>query len=128
MRKSLENLNSRKPSGGRRVSRRARRKFEIDRYPTEAVLGSPLTVTRRTRGNNIKTSLKTANKANIWDPRSKKMTRAVITRVSKNPSNKDYERRGVISKGALIETEIGPARVLSRPGQEGSVNAVLVDS
>jgi small subunit ribosomal protein S8e len=56
------------------------------------------------------------------------MTRVTITRVSKNPSNKDYERRGVISKGALVETEIGPARVLSRPGQEGSVNAVLVES
>ena len=128
MRKSLENLNTRKPSGGRRVSMRTRRKFEIDRYPTEAVLGSTLTVTRRTRGNNIKTSLKSANRANIWDPKSKKMTRVTITSVSKNPSNKDYERRGVISKGALIETEIGPARVLSRPGQEGSVNAVLVES
>ena len=46
-------------------------------------------------------------------------------RVTKNPANKDYERRGVISKGALVETEAGTARVVSRPGQDGSVNAIL---
>ena len=39
-----------------------------------------------------------------------------ILRVIKNSANKDYERRGVISKGALLETEAGTARVVSRPG------------
>jgi small subunit ribosomal protein S8e len=46
--------------------------------------------------------------------------------VTKNPANRDYERRGVISKGALIETESGTAVVVSRPGQHAVVNAVLV--
>jgi small subunit ribosomal protein S8e len=44
----------------------------------------------------------------------------------KNPANKDYERRGVISKGALLETESGLAKVISRPGQDGCINGVLV--
>jgi small subunit ribosomal protein S8e len=47
-------------------------------------------------------------------------------RVSKNPANKDYERRGVITKGAILETELGLAKVLSRPGQDGVINAVLI--
>jgi small subunit ribosomal protein S8e len=46
--------------------------------------------------------------------------------VTKNPANKDYERRGVITKGALLETEIGIAKVISRPGQDGVINAVLI--
>jgi small subunit ribosomal protein S8e len=46
--------------------------------------------------------------------------------VTKNPANKDYERRGVISKGALVEIEAGTARVISRPGQDGSINAILI--
>jgi small subunit ribosomal protein S8e len=60
------------------------------------------------------------------DQESKKVTKSKILKVTKNPANRDYERRGVISKGALVETESGTARVVSRPGQDGVVNAVLV--
>jgi small subunit ribosomal protein S8e len=126
MRKSLENLAGRQASGGRRVASRARRKFELDRYPNEAIAGTTITTTRRTRGSNIKTALKSAETVNVLDPSSKKTTKLAIIRVTKNPANKDYERRGVISKGALVETEAGTARVISRPGQDGSVNAILI--
>ena len=37
------------------------------------------------------------------------------------------ELRGIITKGALIETELGKAIVTSRPGQDGVVNALLVE-
>ena len=60
------------------------------------------------------------------DPASKKVVKSKILEVTKNSANKDYERRGVISKGALLETNAGAARVISRPGQDGTVNAVLV--
>jgi small subunit ribosomal protein S8e len=126
MRKSIENLMGRKPTGGRKVAMRGRRKFEIDRYPNEAVVGPARMVLRRTRGNNIKAAFKTAEFANMIDAESKKVTKSKILRVTKNPANKDYERRGVISKGAMIETENGAAVVVSRPGQDGVVNAVLV--
>ena len=63
---------------------------------------------------------------NLADPVLKKTTNAKILQVVKNPANKDYERRGVISKGALLETASGMARVISRPGQDGCINAVLV--
>ncbi|HDJ25717.1 MAG TPA: 30S ribosomal protein S8e, partial [Candidatus Bathyarchaeota archaeon] len=49
-----------------------------------------------------------------------------ILRVVKNPANVDYDRRGVITKGTIIETPIGRAVVTSRPGQDGVVNAVLL--
>jgi small subunit ribosomal protein S8e len=126
MRKSIENLAGRKFTGGRKVAMRGRRKFEIDRYPNEAILGNKDIITRRVRGNNTKTAFKTTEFANVADQVSKKVTKSKILRVTKNSANKDYERRGVISKGALLETEAGTARVVSRPGQDGTVNAILV--
>ncbi len=63
---------------------------------------------------------------NLLDQDNKKTAKLKIIRVTKNPANKDYERRGVITKGAILETEIGIAKVLSRPGQDGIVNAVLI--
>jgi small subunit ribosomal protein S8e len=126
MRKSIEGLAGRKLTGGRKVASRGRRKFEIDRYPNEAVAGAAQIVARRTRGNNVKAAFKTAEFANVVDQESNKVTKSKILKVTKNPANRDYERRGVISKGALVETESGTARVVSRPGQNGVVNAILI--
>jgi small subunit ribosomal protein S8e len=126
MRKSIENLAGRKLTGGRRVAMRDRRKFEIDRYPNEAILGAINVVTRRVRGNNVKSAFKTVEFANVADPASNTVVKSKILQVTKNSANKDYERRGVLSKGALLETNTGIARVISRPGQHGTVNAVLI--
>jgi len=123
MKKSIENLSGRKYTGGRIIAMRSRRKFEIDRYPNEAVMGSNIQVTRRVRGDNNKTALKTVEFANVSNQEENKTTKSKILRVIKNTA-KDYERRGVITKGTIIETELGLARVVSRPGQVGLVNAV----
>jgi small subunit ribosomal protein S8e len=124
MKKSIENLYGRKYTGGRKVAVRSRRKFELDRYPNEAVIGDNLEMTRRVRGNNRKMALKTVEFANVSNFEDKKTTRSRILRVIKNTANKDYERRGVITKGTVIETELGLARVVSRPGQVGLINAI----
>jgi len=124
MKKSIENLSGRKYTGGRKIAARSRRKYEIDRYPNEAIVGNNMKVERRVRGNNSKTALKTVEFANISNLEDQKTTKSKILRVIKNTANKDYERRGVITKGTLIETEIGLARVVSRPGQVGIINAV----
>jgi small subunit ribosomal protein S8e len=126
MRKSIENLGGRKLTGGRKVAMRGRRKFEIDRYPNEAVVGPSQVVARRIRGNNNKVAFKSAEFANVIDQENKRVIKSKILRVTKNPANRDYERRGVVSKGAIIESESGTARVVSRPGQDGVVNAILI--
>ncbi|HKF26811.1 MAG TPA: 30S ribosomal protein S8e [Nitrososphaera sp.] len=126
MRKSIENLGGRKLTGGRKVAMRGRRKFEIDRYPNEAVVGPSQVVARRIRGNNSKVAFKSAEFANVIDQENRRVTKSKTLRVTKNPANRDYERRGVVSKGAIIESESGTARVVSRPGQVGVVNAILI--
>ena len=105
---------------------RGRRKYEIDRYPSEPVVGTQKTIFRRVRGGNRKISFKNVEFANISDPIEKKTTKSKILRVTKNPTNKDFERRGVVTKGAIIDTDLGSARVVSRPGQHGIVNAILI--
>jgi small subunit ribosomal protein S8e len=125
VRKSVENLAKRKPSGGRRIRSRIKRKYEIDRYPNEPLVGSPENTTRRVHGGNSKVAIRTIDLANVTDPQSLKTTKTKIVDVVENPANRDYDRRGVISKGAIIQTEMGNAKVVSRPGQDGVVNALL---
>ncbi|MEM0365112.1 MAG: 30S ribosomal protein S8e [Candidatus Nitrosocaldus sp.] len=126
MKKSVENLLKRKPTGGKRKAYRGRRKYEIDRYPIETVLGKEERIVKRVRGGNIKVACKSVEYANVVDSKERKVVKAKILRVVRNIADKDYDRRGVITKGAVIETEAGTARVVSRPGQDGVVNAVKI--
>jgi small subunit ribosomal protein S8e len=124
VKKSIENLASSKITGGRRHPLRSRRKYEIDRFPTETLSGEQITVTRKVRGKNLKTGIKATNFVNLTiDSKSK---RVKIVRVLENATNNDYQRRGVISKGAILETAEGKCKVISRPGQHGVVNAILI--
>ncbi len=125
MKKSVENLVTSKITGGRRYPNRTRRKYELDRYPVETLLGEQVSIARKVRGKNLKSALKTADFVNLAIPGAK-VKRTKILKVLKNPTNNDYERRGVISKGAVLETEDGQCRVVSRPGQDGAVNAILI--
>ena len=124
MKKPIENLGTSKITGGRRHPLRTRRKYEIDRFPNEALMGDQITITRKVRGKNVKTSIKTIDSVDLAI--DSKVKRVKIIRVLENATNNDYQRRGVISKGALLETEEGKCRVVSRPGQHGTVNAILV--
>ena len=124
MKRSVENLATSKITGGRRRPLRSRKKYETNRFPNEAVIGEQITVTRKVRGKNVKTAIKTINTVNlIIDSKAK---RVKILKVLENSTNNDYQRRGIISKGAILETAEGKCRVMSRPGQHGIVNAVLI--
>jgi small subunit ribosomal protein S8e len=125
VRKSVENLATSKTTGGRRHPLRIRRKYETDRYPNEAINGAQMTITRRVRGNNKKTALKSIDFVNLSKGDSK-VTKMKILKVLENSTNNDYQRRGIITKGAILETQEGKCRVVSRPGQAGIVNAVLI--
>ena len=125
MKKSIENLATSKVTGGRRHPLRIRRKYETDRYPNEALTGKQVTITRKVRGKNSKTALKTIDFVNLAIPDAK-VKKTKIVRVLENPTNNDYQRRGVITKGAILETEDGKCRVVSKPGQHGTVNAILI--
>jgi len=118
-------LKKRKPSGGRKRPFRMKRRYEKGAFPTETTKEEPKKKIDRRHGGNIKIRLLSANQANLSNPSTGKTEKVEILRVVRNPANVDYNRRGVITKGTMIETPRGIARVTSRPGQDGIVNAVL---
>ncbi len=124
MTRSIENLTKRKTTGGRSRPSRGRRAYERDGYAIEPLAGPTARRFSRTRGGRMNAGLVFSEVANVSDS-SGKTTKAKILRVRKSPANRDYERRGVITKGAVIDTDVGEAVVTSRPTDDGVVNAVL---
>lgn len=117
----------RKPTGGKIRLHRKKRKYEMGRDPIETLPAEQEDrIKKRVRGGNIKIGLKYATHANVLDPETNRVYKLKILRVKENPASVDYSRRGVITKGAVIETERGLAKVTSRPSQDGVVNAVLL--
>ncbi|MBS7646829.1 MAG: 30S ribosomal protein S8e [Candidatus Bathyarchaeia archaeon] len=119
-------LHKRKPTGGKKKPYRGKRKFEQGSFPVETTLGEPKRKFERRRGGNLKVRVLSEKYACVTDVKTGKTEKAEILRVVKNPANVDYDRRGVITKGTIIETNLGLARVTSRPGQNGVINAVLI--
>jgi len=116
----------RKRTGGRRRTFRNKRKHELGRESTETQVGEAKRKTVDARGGTEKLRAVDADTASVSTPDGE-VVAAEIENVSENPSNPNYARRNIITKGAVIETSEGRARVTSRPGQDGQVNAVLLD-
>ena len=64
--------------------------------------------------------------ANIADSKTNKFTKAKIETVLESPANRHFTRRNILVKGTIIQTDKGKARVTSRPGQDGVINAILI--
>ena len=124
MTRPIENLTKRRATGGRSKPSRGRRAYEKDGYAIEPLVGATSRRTARKRGGTISMGVVFSDVANVSD-KSGKTVKTKILRVKKSPANRDYERRGVITKGSLLETEAGEAVVTSRPTDDGVVNATL---
>lgn len=116
----------RKVTGGRYVDYRKKRKMNHRSLPTLTRLGELTKVAVRTRGGHSKERLYSADTANVFDPKTKKCYKLKIKNISGNPANRHFIRQNIMTKGAIIDTEKGKARITSKPGQEGAVNAVLI--
>jgi SSU ribosomal protein S8E len=68
-----------------------------------------------------------ANFANVSDPKNGTTRKAAIETVMENRADPNYVRRNILTKGAIIKTDLGKARIVNRPGQSGVVNAILIE-
>ena len=114
-----------KPTGGqyKKLRKKKKRDFGSDFYPVK--IGEMRKKTVRGLSNNMKQRLLEAQKVNVFDGKSKPKV-VDIQSVEQNPANPHFVRMGIITKGAVVKTELGLAKVTSRPGQDGLVNAVLL--
>ncbi len=117
----------RKPSGGRYKVMPPKRLSQKGSLPTHTLINERKVKSVRTKGGGVKNKLMSVDKINVYDPAQKKHVVAEIKNVVENPANRHFERRNIITKGAVLETSIGKVRVTNRPGQEGTLNGVKVE-
>jgi len=113
-------------TGSRIKKFRSKRKYELGREPTETLMGETKRKVIDSRSKTKKSPAMAIKYANVTDPKKNETYRAEIEDVENNPANMDYQRRKVITRGTIIRTSKGRAKVTSRPGQQGIVNAVLI--
>lgn len=112
---------------GRRIRyARNKRRFEIGGELHLTTIGAMKRKPVRTRGNNRKARVLTADYAYVIDPKTHKTTKTEITTVVENAANIHYVRRNIMNKGAIVNTKLGKAKITSRPGQSGVINAILL--
>jgi len=116
----------RKPTGGSYHAYRKKRTTSIGRVAAMTGIGEKRVRVVRTRGGNTKIKLLSTKEVNLLDKKTGKYIKASIRGVVDNPANRHFIRRNIITKGAVIETDKGKAKVTNRPGQDGFINAVLV--
>jgi small subunit ribosomal protein S8e len=83
------------------------------------------TKTEDRRGGLVEKILLSSDKVNLLDKKTGKTVVAKIMLVSSNPANPHYTRRNILTRGAIIKTDAGSAKVTNRPARDGFVNAVL---
>jgi small subunit ribosomal protein S8e len=115
-----------KATGGRKKAYRKKRKFELGKFAAETTLGKTRKKKVNGRGSTFKMKVLSTKYACVNDSKSGKTEKTEIIRVIRNPTNIDYNRRNVITSSTIIDTKLGRAKVTSRPGQNGIINAVLL--
>jgi len=115
------------PTGGRRHIAQKKRKFEIGSEPHFTTVGETKLKNVRARGGHTKVRVLRVKTANVTDRKTGKTQVAEIVTVTGNGANPNYVRRNIVTKGAVVRTSLGQARVTSRPGQHGAINAVLIE-
>lgn len=118
---------NRKITGGRYRPNRKKLRREIGREKQYTSIGERRVKSVRTRGNNRKAKLLSDLVANVLDPKANTTTRGKVITVMENASDPNYVRRNIITRGAIVQTDSGYAKITSRPGQVGILNAVLVE-
>ena len=124
-------ISRRKPSGGRlkRPNRyRGKRRTEVASENQFAYVGEEdARKNYRKRSGSQTVRLLTVNQGNVSIPKEGRTVRARVTNVVGNDADPNYVRRNIVTKGAIVDTDLGRVRVTSRPGMHGVVSGVLME-
>ena len=117
----------RKKTGGVYKHNRHKRLAELGAEMIEIRPGEKKVKSLSGMGGTLKLRAIRVKEANVFVPSQKKFQKSEVVQVKENAANPHFVRRNTITKGAVIETKLGLARVTNRPGQEGTINAVLIE-
>ncbi|MBQ04824.1 30S ribosomal protein S8e [Candidatus Bathyarchaeota archaeon] len=119
-------ITKRKKTGGKKRAYRSKRLRDAGSAPLQSELGNTIRRVESGKSRLLKVKLFSDNVVNVSDPSTGTTERLEIRDVVENPANIDYNRRGVITKGAIVRTDEGLAKIVSRPGQHGVFNAIVI--
>lgn len=114
----------RKTSGGKYKKLKKKKLTGRQSQARVVRVGERKTKLIKVRGGNKKMVSFLNNIANVIT--GKKAKKSVIKNVLETPSNTFLARQNVLVRGAIIETELGKAKITNRPSQEGTVQAELL--
>lgn len=124
----------RKPSGAIRYSNRRSDKrlaWKGGEFSKTGIAEKEKRKTVKTAGGNKKVKAQKAKFASVTNPKTKKTIKAEILSVAENNANRQFTRQNIITKNAIIRIKIEgkeeKAKVTSRPGQSGTVQAILLE-
>jgi small subunit ribosomal protein S8e len=115
----------RKISGGKYSPQRKKKSNELSGKKILVRLNENKRKNSRVRGGNRKLSLLAANQINVLV--KGKIQKTKIKNVLETPSNRFLARQNILTKGTIVETELGKAKITSRPSQHGIVNGILLE-
>ena len=123
----VQSKSRRKPSGARYKAKIIKkRQHLIGRNPAMTKVAAVKVQKIRTRGSGQKLRLLNCDKVNLYDPKSKKFSIETIKSVVESPADKNFVRRNIMTKGTIIATSKGNAKITNRPGQDGIISAILI--
>ncbi len=121
-RKSKTKING---NGKKRVFSRDKKKYEIGNYFSATKLDKKNIIKKmRMRGGNYRIRLKKAGFANLLTKEGYKTV--AIVGVIESKDNRNFARQNILTKGTIINTDLGKAIITNRPGREGNINAKLL--
>ena len=116
----------RKLSGGRLINKLSKIKSQLAGIVKNTKIDQKIKrSTLRVLGGNQKIVTLSSNEINIVDGKGKCQKTEMIN-VIENPANPHLVRRNILTKGAVVKTGLGNAKITSRPGQEGTINGKLI--
>lgn len=115
----------RKASGGRYKKPKKKKLTGRQKQARIVKIGERKTKIIDGRGNTKKLVSLLGNIANVIIKGKAKT--ATIKNVQETPSNVFLARQNILVKGAIIETELGKAKITNRPSQEGNIQAKLIE-
>ncbi len=115
----------RKRSGGRYKKARKKKLYELLGQRRIIKLGEEKRKTIRVRGGNKKAFLLKSKTINV--KLGNKIKKLEMKNVIETPSNRFLARQNILTKGTIVETDLGKVRITNRPTQEGMVNGILIE-
>jgi len=116
-----------KRTGGEIRLARGKRKNELGSVAILTKMGADKRRTDVRKRGYIKVRAMSAEYANVTDPGTNSTKKVKILGIVENKANQHYVRRLIITRGAIIKTDAGNAIVVSRPSQDGVINAIKIE-